>query len=257
MMKLLKTLVKCVFAAILAFVGGVFIANATFEWRYGPQQEDVYAKATESVVQVVAPNLSEGTAFSVRGASGDKYLVTNAHVCEQLASAGGYAVISADDGGFNIPVKIRAISDKYDLCALTLQVDFLKPLEIDEDYHENQRVFVAGFPMVPFLSVVEGRVGGLMDFQIPIKEVNTPCVGPKFKVDKLPLTTPEGIDFVDYCFMVGQMLMTTAASDLGNSGSPVLNEDMKVIGVVMISRGLTAHAGAVPAKFLVEFLSNL
>lgn len=250
-------MVKCMFAALLAFVGGFFIANATFEWRYGPQQDDVYAVASESVVRVVAPNLGEGTAFSMKAPSGEKYLITNAHVCEQLALANSYAAIPVGNGEFKVPVKIKAISDKYDLCALKLQTDFMKPLEVEDDYYANQRIFVAGFPMVPFLSVSEGRVGGVMDFQLPYNRSAESCVGPKFKVDKMPIMTPQGLDIVDTCFVVGQVLTTTASSDLGNSGSPVLNEQMKVIGVVMMSSGLSAHAGAVPARFLIEFLSNL
>jgi len=157
-----------------------------------------------------------GTGFEVIAPSGKIYTLTNRHVCEALANN---AVVDHR----LVPLRIIDISNKTDLC-------LLEPLT------GREALTVSQTPIMPHEDIFVWGYGHLQPLTRSLGEY----VGPYSD-------TVLYVEHPDYC---------TAHILPGNSGSPVLNSEGDVIGVVFASGAIIDNrALCVPLKDIQEFLS--
>lgn len=246
------------------FWGFVIAGFATYAYMVSPpvSVQDIYFQVSESVTQVRGPSGS-GSAFLVKAKSGRSVLITNGHVC-RLALNGRLDIMVGEVNGtpVNAHVKVLAESATHDLCALEdMKGSYLTPLEIGLDLDIYDRVFVAGYPLVPLLSVSEGNISGFGPFSIPMPYLDEEtCVGSKYRWEQVPIEEISDdllIMTERICTLYGRAMYTSAIGDFGSSGGPVLNESGKVVGVTFAVRGNSSMVMAVPLSELRVFLESL
>ena len=225
--------------------------------------EIVYEDASRSIVSVESdPMVGRGTGFVVKAESGQKFVITNAHVCE-LGLKSGYMVgYVRKDGEFRTPLehKLEVIKqyDNHDLCILKLHDD-LPALPLADDVHVNERVQIIGYPVFNLLSASHGHVRGYAEIKTQWEVPMERCVGKAFR--KMPMgfkaDAAGKIITIEACIFKQDFLMTDALGDAGQSGSPALNEQGEIIGVMsMVIGKYRVFALLVPLNDLRAFLSK-
>lgn len=202
---------------------------------------------------------SGGTGFAVKGASGTTYTLTNAHICEM--TQGDYIVAKngpADNRGTRVfPLEI---THETDLCIATA-VPGLQPLEVADTVNiSKQHVYIVGYPLLNPLSVSEGNLAGLEYLTLEYCE-NKLISGNGYML--LPAMPGSNRDPLDGMYEVDERecvrslwaAMSTARSFPGNSGSPTLDEDGKIVGVLFGGSGRGVSA-SVPLSEVKKFLSR-
>ena len=146
----------------------------------------------ESVV-VVKTGYSKGTGFYF---SDDGYIMTNYHIVNDEQKI----TVSFKDGKV-YPAELISSDEELDIAILKIDAEGLDypVFEFEENWEQNQPVYIIGNPLYSNFIVNKGNLIGL--------------------------TTIQGIP----------MLIIDAPVYKGNSGSPVINYDGKVIGVIYAS----------------------
>ena len=190
--------------------------------------QDIPKEAAKHVrrFQIMSRDLQTyGTGFNIVH-RGKYFLITNRHVCDISKDLGhpNEAVVNG-----NI-LKILKIWDKHDLCALAS--DRESGLELaHQDTEPLDKVTLIGHPRGIDLTIREGRI---------IKEDERICV-----------RYPEG----KAC---RKSDMTSTTSYGGNSGSPVINQQGRVVGVLYAGDNRFPYEPfIVPFEYLKEFLDSL
>ena len=208
---------------ILAFMCAIFMTGCMINLNVPPanvanqavaQKFDI-KQAHKSVASVFVKQIggvgeASGTAFAI-----DKdHLITAGHVCvafaelQDMGIAGENIGLSIVRDGFKSTlggVEILEIDEPHDACLLKKKDHGLVPLEFVTDYDKNvkfgDKVYIIGAPLGFMVAWQEGH----------IMDVNSQ--------KRRPLK---------------DKLIITAAAAGGNSGSPILNEDGKVIGILVM-----------------------
>lgn len=203
----------------------------------------------------VSGERSRGTGFVAVGASGKKYIVTNAHVCDQPLP-----VMEGRSGtGHKIKLKIVREYWSHDLCLLSpFGSGFLPdPLPLANTVYAEEQVYIVGHPLIDAMTVTTGKAVAYHHIAFPIGTELEKCNKPKYFVDDYPSRDDKGnAIIVPVCFFQGVTLATTVPTDGGASGSPLLNKHGEVVGVVMATAGNISWGEAVPLRHLKKFLEN-
>ncbi len=154
--------------------------------------------------------------------SEDGWIVTNRHVIDGAEQPS----VSLPNGD-RLPARVAAVSDQVDLALLQIEAEGLPALQLAEHYHGESAlpVYIIGNPLFFDRIVNQGETLGLIDYQPP-------------------------------------MLVLQAPVYKGNSGSPVIDEAGRVIGVVYATTTLrldgkdTKVGLAVPVQWLHELSSQ-
>lgn len=163
---------------------------------------------------------SGGTGFATTTGLGRTVIVTNDHICRE--STNGFVELSQDDLFVSQPAEIIYTSSLYDVCLVKSPKDAV-PLSLAEKVTLLERIYVVGHP---HLNPVKATSGELQDrVMIEVNEGAGACPqGPNFR-------TVETM-FGNFCLGKFSAYLSDAPSAPGNSGSPVLNEQGEVIGVL-------------------------
>jgi S1-C subfamily serine protease len=180
--------------------------------------EDLVQVATKASVTIITDEKSHGSGFVL---SKNGYIITNHHVIDSSES-----IQVKFSNGMVLDGQVRSSSKKYDLALIKVNVDGLTSLPISlasTDASIGQEVFVVGSPGDQDLgqSVTKGIISGKRN----IDEVKT------FQTD-------------------------TKVSP-GNSGSPLIDLNGNVIGVVnmkVIGHGIEGISFAVDSKYIFSVL---
>jgi len=202
---------------------------------------DVMSDVSESVYQLYN-DVGRGTGWIAETKSGKKVMVTNVHVCD-----GPTGVMWTDKNGLHTVMKVIAKDSKHDICILTAPAGSV-PLKLADKVHAEETVYLVGFPLIEFMSSNKGLVKGYSHLELQYDLPVSKCKGEKFKIYKVKNR--------EICVFSGTVLVTTANTDAGGSGSPILNKYEEVVGMVMIVAGNIAWGQGVPLSALKEFLNK-
>lgn len=219
--------------------------------RTDDQAENIRYKVEESIYMLEGER-SRGTGFVAENDNGEKFMVTNSHVCEQPVPV----MIAVDYQGNRQSLMILKHYSRHDLCVLTAPKDGI-PLPLAESIEADERVFVVGYPRIEFMTSMQGYFKGYdmtnTETDIPIKQ----CTLPKLRIVEYKGEDENGKQTtLKLCILYVPTAATTVQSDSGASGSPLLNTDGEVVGVVMAIGGNISWAKAVPLKTLKVFLNS-
>lgn len=185
----------------------------------------------------------EGTLFGtgfVINYNENNFVITNAHVCY-----GSEKYLNTKLYPNKIQyLKILKQSDIYDLCILT-PVKGIKPLRLARNIpHINQKIHTFGFPESITMKYHTGYISLLYTQTLEV---------PRFKEDCGYGAYSHSQNKDGYtCLLTQKVYLTTVYAAPGASGSPALNNNGEVIGVVTSS--LSNMACIVPLYILHQFL---
>ena len=228
------------------------------------EEQTVVEETAESIVSLedVAGN-GRATGFLVTAKSGKNVIITNAHVCEINPAFPIFIVYHRKEGSLRTQLKSPAITikkdEKHDLCMLTVPTDLkVKPLELAEKAIVDSKIYIVGYPTIELLSASDGFIRGNYVVDAPYELPLPMCVGKKHYIKTVPIKHDDGkISLEKTCFLRAIFMFTDALGDHGQSGSPGLNGDGEVVGVMSLINGSARpFAFLVPLKSLKEFLST-
>lgn len=219
-----------------------------------PKSQIKVNKTARSVYMIIDENGGWGTGFAAKTGSGRLVVVTNDHVCDYLSSSSLLV-----KGVKRWRAKVVYKSPFHDLCLLAAPSDAV-PLKISElkNQHLRQKVYTVGFPAVQYLTSASGQTLGPTDKAMFYNHVPLHmCNSHKYIKSFIELYDEDGkLIKKAVCLFTPSFLMTSIKTDQGGSGSPVLNSNNEVIGVIAISEGRIGFAGIVPLVYLIHALKN-
>lgn len=193
---------------------------------------------------------SGGTGVYINLPSGNKAILTNAHVCEVKNDKN--IVWVKDSKNRAIPRKIIEISKISDLC-LVEGLPNHRGLFLGSSVQLGQNISIIGHPRLWPKAMTSGEVFAKQFVQvldhIIIDPVNDKCDLPKNrKIHEDGFFGP-----IDFCIEYIESLMTTAQILPGNSGSPVVNDYGQLVGLVYAGNEL-GWAIIIQLKDIKEFI---
>lgn len=234
---------------LFMFILGLVIIiarNASPESSAAPAEAAFdYNKAGESVVIVSnAAHTGGGTGFIATAASGKRVVITNWHVCEGTATDKKVHIIKQLD--YDVLAEVYMSDPKVDLCVISEVPG--KPLSVARKSAQRfDALFMLGHPMLHPLTPSQGFLVGPSDIKIGY----TPHSGACPEGSK-PTATFQGM----VCIMSLRVVDTTNTTFPGNSGSPVMNAQGEVVGVMNSTDGATGWGAMVPLEYLNTILGK-
>jgi S1-C subfamily serine protease len=227
------------------------------------EQETVFANAAESIVSLEdAGGKGRGTGFVV-AKDNKQVIITNAHVCEINLATPIFVVYHRIGSSLRAPLRFPGAvikrDESHDLCMVSIPFDLkVKSLSLADDIHMDTSIYIIGYPSIALLSSSNGFVRGYHIIDQPYPLPIDLCVGRKHYIKTVPIKQENGKNVEKkQCFLRANFLFTDALGDKGQSGSPGLNADGEVIGVMsMIGGNVRPFASLVPLSSLKKFLST-
>lgn len=198
-----------------------------------------------------AVHLMNGSAGIVKGKSGRPYLLTNFHVCID-ANVDGVVVGSFNDGKTVMGPVVEEDAVK-DLCLVSLKDYTGEALETAEYLTYKETLYTRGWPQ-GILGEYEGKAYTAVAFDW-VYTIDQVGVCPKGTTP-----VPGHTGRLSGCQVRSTNTITTIYAAPGSSGSPVVNSNGELVGVIeshlhfgSINKG---QAGMVPLYLVKEFLKK-
>lgn len=193
-----------------------------------------------------APHLNVGSGSIVKGPSNRLYILTNSHVC--LAGDYNRGMKGSFPDGTTVYGPIVKQDISVDLCAIRLYVK--RPaLSIAPKFDKEETVYTRGYPM-GVISESEGSIVGTEEWSyiFPTEAIGS-CPGDPIGSRRAP----------EMCNVHFRSYITTLYSEPGSSGSPIVNAQGELVGVMSsaLRNGDKRAGGTVRYSDLVKFMKGL
>lgn len=214
---------------------------------------------------------SSGTGFYVVSPSGNKYIMTNNHVCNMNATM---LVAEHQHSQKTFSVEIYKQSPDHDLCLLKLTKAqklreglpfYIRGLRVANNVKAGDIMTVVGHPLGNPLTVSKGEIIGQTTIKILIgyNLTEEQCFGENVDVE----TTEELNDLQKMMFKMRGITkvcianpvstMNTSITFPGNSGSPAVNHNFRVAGVLFAGNpDQPTQSFVVPLEYVKRFLKD-
>lgn len=208
-------------------------------------QLDYYSKRT-FLTTFVGRGYTGGTSFALTTPSGNKVVITNDHICSE--SKDDNLELHSKNGQVSVNRIIHS-DHSVDLCIVQASPE-MDAFTLASNVYPGDKVYIVGYPGLkgPILTS-----GYLLEYTIiPVAsrmEEGETCKGRTNEV--MTFFGPVKVCLTDYFSGV-----TNAVIAPGSSGSPVLNEEHRVVGVAFAGGPGADGALIVPLSTLQNFLKD-
>lgn len=230
---IMKTVLVSIILGTLIGMLGIVVARA----------DDQYAVLT---LRRTTVHISIGSGSVIEAPSGKKYLLTNAHVCKHGSHQG--KMWANYENGKLISGKITKSDLVVDLCATQLS-EFVPAIRIGKTLSLNQTIYTRGYPY-GILSETKGQVLGVKYWDYTYEADEDGCFRGAKKVFDLDGS-------VKGCTVLYIDNTTDMYVRPGSSGSPVVDSDGNLVGVVSSWNSEDNLGGMVTLDTIKDFLKDL
>jgi len=202
------------------------------------------------LVRIYSPDTERrgGTGFFINY-NNTTHLITNAHVCEvgrdnivaiysEYLKSKGYGIVKRVDKAHDLCL-IESIFDVYGL-------NFAKQINIDD------QVYIVGYPELKAVHLSKGYILGIETAHF-LEDIDLDkCKGEGLHIQKKTLFLQE----IRVCVRKVDSYYTDAEVFPGNSGSPVVDNNLNVKGIVFAASATTNFGLFIPTSTIKKFLSE-
>ncbi len=200
---------------------------------------------------------SGGSGFQVLAPSGKQYTLTNGHICDMQDSN---SQIRAHFNGESRKIRVIKKYNRHDLCILE-SIPELKPISVSDSVYLHSKVHLIGYPKLMPLSLQSGFLAGNHDLKLyMLTDPKVPCYTDQTYI---PYRAKVIIGAVlkhtkkRYCYNTYKAHYINVVAYPGNSGSPVLNNFGRLVGVLFAGTpGANTISFIVPLKYIQSFLKT-
>jgi len=197
---------------------------------------------------------SGATGFVMKGASGKKYIITNAHVCGLAEN--GQLVATEKNEQFQVNVVKKYIFS--DLCALESRKSLGLAAHVASSVSIGETVYAIGHPLLEPKRVTSGEISGTMFVQVVVGENVPPsdCDGPTYELIDTSKTMYALLGINNICVRTVNAYSSSVPTAPGSSGSPIVNIYGSVVAVNFAGNQY-GSSYFVTLEDLKDFLSEL
>lgn len=230
-MKLLKTLLKLKISLLSLLLFTAVILGLPLFFSKGMRY---YIGSSVFIVKDITEERGSGTGFIVKNSKGKRLFVTNNHVCERLEINGNILVSSDILSEDKFVLKVLKKDPKVDLCIAEAPSSlFYLPLSTSISRGDN--VYVCGHPI-----------------GFPLHRTSGEAIAP-LVVRMLNGVFPSAFEIIEY-----DAWQISAPTSPGNSGSPVVDNLGRVVGVLFATGNANAYTSfMIPASSLKDMIESL
>jgi S1-C subfamily serine protease len=230
-MSILKFLLRLKIRLISAILLAAFILITPILFNKGFRK---YIGSSVFIVKDINEKRGSGSGFIVRTSKGKRYFVTNNHVCEGLEIEGKILISSDLLSNDQTLVKVLKKDPNVDLCIAEAPASG-RGLFISNSLSIGDNVHIFGHPVGFPLHKTSGEA--ITPLQVPILK---------------------GTSLFDMHVVNFDAWQISAPSSPGNSGSPVVDNLGRVIGILFAGNNVNSYTSyIIPAKKLSRLLETL
>ena len=203
-----------------------------------------------SVVKLLGPN-NGGTGFQVKY-NDKQYTLTNYHIC-MVAYEETDTLKSTDYFGNTRRLKVIARYLENDLCVLE-PINYLPAISLASNYYMHEQVYLIGHPRLEALTMQTASLVAKYEIDMIVaRRLEDVCN----TAENVSMTNRFATD-IHYCNDLFMALHANVISYGGNSGSPVVDDFGRLIGVLFAGqRNAVTASYIVPLEAVKDFLSSL
>lgn len=220
-----------------------------------PQIHSDYIRNTVgSQVVEVRVGKGGGTGFHVKAPSGEVYILTNEHICNN--SKNGIVDIRSGNKRL-VPRRIIEMYSEHDLCLVEALPGYRGIKLSSKAARVGQIVGIVGHPRLDALTLARGEIidSPVIPLVVGVNVEDSECMGETVKIEDPFMKLFFGVNTM--CVRQFRTHQASYISYPGNSGSPVINFYGRLVGVHFAGRRDVVTDGyMVPLRYVEEFLRN-